>query len=106
LTAAAPPPAAAEPGAPVSCGAIPSIRGNAAGPRISARGGDWVGLGAIGSAAALGLCCRFFEERMVSIWFRGGCLGGFRLCGRYICGEIPGIFRISIFSPFLVLDFL
>jgi hypothetical protein len=56
LTAAAPPAAAPEPGTPVSCGAIPSIRGNAAGPRISSRlggteagagaGGDWVHGGA------------------------------------------------------------
>ena len=87
MTAAAPPAAAAEPGAPVSCGAIPSsIRGNAAGPWISARGWglEWG-------------------------WFRfafDGPVSGILVRGGATFGEKSRAFFSSLFSlPVLDLDF-
>jgi hypothetical protein len=76
LTAAAPPAAAAEPGAPVSCGAIPSsldpLQCGWALLDLATRG-DWAAIESTAAALALGLLLPPFsrEER---IWFAGACL--------------------------------
>jgi hypothetical protein len=73
LTAAAPPAAAAL----VSCGVVPSsldlLQCGWALLDLAARG-DWAAIESAAAALALGLLLPPFsrEERMVSIWFRGG----------------------------------
>jgi hypothetical protein len=72
LKAGAPPAAAAEPGAPVSCGAIPSpldpLQCGWALLDLAARG-DWAAIESAVTAPALGLLLLPFsrEERMISI---------------------------------------